>query len=306
MRSVFLAMSQSLWLREQAPKFKFVRRTVARFMPGETLDDALRAACELNQRSVGVVLTHLGENVTDREEAANVATHYLDALDQIRARGLTAEVSVKLTQLGLDLDRGLAYSNLEKIVAHAGTQSIVWIDMESSQYTDVTLDHARQARKAHPNVGVCVQAYLRRTKEDLASLIPLGMAVRLVKGAYQEPARIAFSRKTEVDANYFALAEMLLSDQARELRVRAALATHDGELIRKITEQIRSKGFGKDAAEFQMLYGIRMGEQLRLAGEGWRVRSLISYGRYWYPWFMRRIAERPANAWFALRNLVTS
>lgn len=306
MRSVFLVCSQSQWLRERATRYRFVRRAVSRFMPGETAEDALASARLLKQRSIGTVFTYLGENVTDPVEAERVTDHYLDVLDRIRSLGLDTEVAVKLTQLGLDLNPVLCYQNLTKIMERAGAASVVWIDMESSQYVDATLDLFRRARLAHPNVGVCLQAYLYRTAADLASLIPLGSAIRLVKGAYKEPSHIAFPHKKQVDENFFNLAVQMLSDEARTAGVRAAIATHDLKLIQRIISYAQSRKLGKDNFEFQMLYGIQRQEQLRLAHEGWKTIVLVAYGSYWFPWYMRRLAERPANVWFVLRNLLAT
>ncbi len=227
-------------------------------------------------------------------------------LDRIRSQGLRTEVSVKLTQLGLDLNPELCYKNLARIIEHAGTRSVVWIDMEASNYVDATLTLYRRAKLVYPNVGVCLQAYLFRTTQDLASLVPLGAAIRLVKGAYNEPPEVAFPRKKDVDENYFTLAKQLLGDEARARGVRAAMATHDQKLIRRITEFAASRGLSKDCLEFQMLYGIQRAEQRRLAQEGWNSIVLVAYGSFWFPWFMRRLAERPANAVFVIRNLLAT
>ena len=272
-------------------------------MPGESVSDALAAAVALRTDSIGSVFTRLGENVTDAAEAAEVTEHYVEVLERIRAMGLGTEVSVKLTQLGLDLDPELCYVNVEKIVKNAGAKSVVWIDMEASNYVDATLELYRRARKVYPNVGICLQAYLHRTADDLASLVPMGAAIRLVKGAYLEPPSVAIPRKSDVDAAFFALAQKMLTDDARAAGVRAAFATHDRKLIRQITEYAQSRGLAKSCLEFQMLYGIQTEEQRRLAREGWKSVVLVAYGSYWFPWYMRRLAERPANAWFVLRNL---
>ncbi len=304
LRSVLLAGSQSQWLRERAPRLPFVRRGVARFMPGETVDDALGAARTLREQGIATVFTQLGENVTDSTEAHRVAEDYVDVLSRIRILGLPTEVSVKLTQLGLDLDPELCSANLDRIVQCAGADSTVWIDMEASNYVDATLDAFRRARSRYPNVGVCLQAYLYRTANDLESLLPLGPAIRLVKGAYSEPPDIAFPRKKDVDENYFRLASAMLDKPAQESGLRAAIATHDLTLIRRIQQLAASRGLDKDAFEFQMLFGIQRDEQLRLAHQGWRSTVLVAYGNYWYPWFMRRLAERPANVWFVIRNIV--
>ena len=212
---------------------------------------------------------------------------------------------MKLTQLGLDLDRGiLLRESREADRAHSPrAKKRLWIDMEQSPYVDVTLELYRRARSQYPNVGVCVQAYLYRTEKDLESLIAMGAAVRLVKGAYNEPSEIAYPKKSDVDENYFRLAQMLLSPEARRRGVRAALATHDVKLIARISEWAAAQGIAKDQIEFAMLYGIQRGEQLRLAREGYRCSVLVSYGSFWFPWFVRRLAERPANLLFLARNL---
>lgn len=306
MRRSLLKASQSQWLREHAPRYGFMRRTVTRFMPGENVEDALAAAQTLASNGIGTVLTHLGENITDRAEAQEVTKHYLDVLDRIRAANLPAEVSVKLTQLGLDLDNEFCYSNLVALIEHTPAEKTLWIDIEQSPYVDVTLQLYRRARKAYANVGVCVQAYLFRTEKDLDALISIGASVRLVKGAYNEPAEIAFPLKRDVDENYLHLAQRLLSPESRKMRVRAAMATHDRALIKKIVEWSASQGIAKTNLEFQMLYGIQRAEQIRLAREGYRCNVLISYGSFWFPWFMRRLAERPANVLFLARNFFSS
>jgi proline dehydrogenase len=302
-RSILLAAAQSKWLRERATRYHFVRRTVSRFMPGEELEDAVAAARDFQSHNMATIFTHLGENVSTAGEVDKIAQHYLVLLDLIQALQLPSEISVKLTQLGLDLDSEICYANLQKLIERACVTSTVWIDMEASPYVDATLRLYRRARTAYPNVGVCLQAYLYRTADDLAELMPLGPAIRLVKGAYREPASIAFPRKRDVDENFFGLAKILLSEQARRADLRAAIATHDVNLIRRIQELATSIGLAKGSFEFEMLYGIQRAEQFRLAREGWRSTVLIAYGSYWFPWFMRRLAERPANVGFFLRNL---
>jgi len=303
MRNAFLKASESAWLREHATRYRFVRRSVERFLPGESLDDALGAARRLNESGILAVLTHLGENVRGRAEAEEVAREYVTALERIRAAGLSAEISVKLTQLGLDLGAEFCRENLMRMVENSSVERTVWIDMEHSPYVDVTLSIYGRVHEAHRNTGVCLQAYLFRTEKDLASLIPLGASVRLVKGAYNEPPEIAFAEKKDVDENFLRLAKMLLGAEARAAGVRAALATHDIRLIREISEWASSEGIPKQEVEFQMLYGIQRAEQSRLAREGYRCGVLVSYGAYWFPWFMRRLAERPANALFVARNM---
>jgi proline dehydrogenase len=300
-RGVLLAGSESRWLREHATRWRFVRGAVSRFMPGETVEAALDATRSLG---VGTVLTQLGENVRDLEQARDVTRHYLDVLERVHRGGLDVEVSIKLTQLGLDLSREECEKNILALIERARALSNwIWIDMEGTAYTDVTLDIARRARAANPNVGVCVQAYLYRTAADIQSLIALGSGIRLVKGAYREPADKAFPKKSDVDENYFRLTEQLLSAEARAKGVRAIFGTHDPILIRRIEELARSSNLPPETLEFQMLYGIRRQEQERIAKAGYRFRVLISYGDAWFPWYMRRLAERPANVLFVLRNL---
>jgi proline dehydrogenase len=306
MRSILLAASQNRWLRDHASHYKFVRRSVARFMPGETLDDALIAAETLRTKRIGTVFTHLGENISDRSEAQQVTNHYLEVLERIWQKELQTEISVKLTQLGLDLSPELCFGNLRTIIARAPKDSTVWVDMEASNYVDVTLDLYRRALGEFPNVGVCLQAYLYRTKDDLAKLQPLRPSIRLVKGAYNELPEIAFPHKPDVDENYFALGKEMLRAKKEKLCPRAAFGTHDISMIRRLSEHATKEGFSKADFEVQMLYGIQRAEQERLASEGCTSVVLVGYGTFWYPWFVRRLAERPANLWFVLRNVFVS
>jgi len=306
MRSLLLAASQNRWLREHATHYSFVRGTVSRFMPGETLEDALGAAETLRNKKIGTVFTHLGENIQDRSEAQQVTEHYREVLERIRESGVQAEISVKLTQLGLDLSPDLCFEHLKAIIERAPRDSIVWVDMEASNYVDATLDLYRRALAAHSNVGVCLQAYLHRTKDDLEKLLPLRPSIRLVKGAYNEPPEIAFSRKRDVDENYFKLGKQMLRAKKENSCLRAAFGTHDVALIRRLADFASAEGFAKKDFEVQMLYGIQRAEQERLASEGCTSIVLVAYGSYWYPWFVRRLAERPANLWFMVRNVFAS
>src|ERR1700730_8309560 len=303
MRSLLLAAAQNQWLREHATRYWFVRGTVTRFMPGESLDAALAAAETLRRKKIGTVFTHLGENVKDSAEAQQVTEHYLEVLKRIRENGLPAEISVKLTQLGLDLSPDLCFEHLNAIVESAPKDSTVWVDMEASNYVDATLDLYRRALTAHPNVGLCLQAYLHRTKDDLARLLPLRPSIRLVKGAYNEPPEIAFSRKQDVDENYFELGRQMLRAKKENHIVRATFGTHDVALMRQLAGFASAEGFGKKDFEVQMLYGIQRAEQERLASEGCTSIVLVAYGRDWYPWVVRRLAEGPANLWFMVRNV---
>jgi len=303
-RSVLLAGSQSRWLRERAVRYGFVKRAVSRFMPGEDLASALAAARVLRGNGMGSVLTYLGENVQTLQEAQQVTRHYLDVLARNKEMALDGEVSVKLTQLGLDLDPAACEAGLTSLLEQARRDGTwIWIDMESTAYTDATLDMYRRAKARFPNVGVCVQAYLHRTARDLDGLIPLGGGLRLVKGAYREPPEKAFPKKSDVDANYLVLAQRLLGKEARQAGVRVIFGTHDSAMIRSVQEAAQAAGLQPAQVEFQMLYGIRREEQERLAALGHTFRVLISYGDAWFPWYMRRLAERPANILFVLKNL---
>jgi proline dehydrogenase len=305
LRGAFLAASDNTWLRAQAQRRGFVRRAVARFMPGETLDDALAAAKTLAAIRLGTILTHLGENVRDAGEARVIADHYLEVVRRVRDSGLDAEVSVKLTQLGLDVGTAVAIENLGRIVECARTlPGRLWIDMESSGYVDRTFEVLRAVRERHPRVGVCVQAYLHRTAADLETLVATGTPVRVVKGAYREPASVAMTRKADVDENFFRLCVRLLADDARRQGAWLTSGTHDPGLVARITAHADAAGVPRDAYEFAMLYGIQRSEQARLAASGYRCRILVSYGSFWFPWYMRRLAERPANVLFVLRGVL--
>ena len=303
-RNMLLAGSTNPWLRERATKTGFVRKSVSRFMPGEQIEDALRAAAELKPQGITTILTKLGENLTHIEEAEEVTQHYLDVLDRVAAAGLDAHISIKPTQLGLDLDRALCERNLDRLLERAEARNnVVWIDMESSPYVDRTIALYRHARARTSRVGIALQAYLYRTEKDVESLIPLGAAIRVVKGAYLEPPDVAFPKKSDVDANYFKLCTRLLSPDARKPGSLLHIATHDIPLADRLAAHIAERGVPSSAYEFAMLYGIQRGQQARLAREGRRLRVLISYGEYWFPWYMRRLAERPANMWFVVRTM---
>jgi proline dehydrogenase len=302
-RRLLLAASRSAWLARQLRQRAFLRRAVRRFLPGEEPAAALAAAAELAQAGLGAVLTQLGEQVATEAEARAVRDHYLELLDRVRERALGAELSVKLTQLGLDRDRAACARDVAALARHAARAgSFLWIDMEESRYVDATLALVREVLAAGPRVGVCLQAYLRRTPADVAALLPLGPAIRLVKGAYSEPAAVAWPRKRDVDRAYAELAAQLLEHAPQG--VRAVFGTHDLDLITRIQAQAAALAVAPGAYEVHMLYGIRASEQRALARAGCRVRVLISYGSAWFPWYMRRLAERPANVWFVLRNLV--
>lgn len=304
MRRVFLWAARNRWLKEHLPGLPFMQRAVRRFMPGETMGSALEAAAPLQAAGIATMYTRLGENLASLSEADEVSDHYVALLDAIKARGITGEVSVKPTQLGLDHDEDATLAHLVRIAEHAAaTGSYLWIDMEASAYVESTMRLYERLRAVAPNTGICLQAYLKRTAADVARLMPLDPAIRLVKGAYDEPAAIAYRDKRRVDSNFVGLAVRFLLD-GRGRPIRLGLGTHDVELIEQIAEGVAPAGVGHDAFEVEMLYGIRTGEQYRLAKAGYRVSTLIAYGEHWYPWYMRRLAERPANVTFAIRSLL--
>ena len=304
MRKVLLASSTNAWLRERATKAAFVRRSVRRFWPGDRVEDALAAARELQPQGITTILTALGENLTKAEEAEAVTQHYLEVFDKVAAAGLDAHVSVKPTQLGLDLDRAMCERNLDRLLERADQRNnFLWIDMEYSRYVDPTLELFRRARAKSPRIGIALQAYLYRTANDVESLIPLGPAVRIVKGAYLEPTEIAYPKKSDVDENFYKLCVRLMSPEAQRAGALLHIATHDVSLAERLDTYTRDHQVPPSAFEFAMLYGIGVNQQKRLAAEGKRLRVLISYGEYWFPWYMRRLAERPANVWFVVKNL---
>ena len=299
LRKGLLWASENRTLREHLPNFRFVRATVDRFMPGESAEDALAAAQrQFDTDAIPVTFTRLGENVQELSQAADAAGDYLRMLDRIEELGLDAEISLKLTQLGFDLDPDVTATHLSRLVDRsAALGRTCWIDMESTHYVAATVDLYERELKRSPHVGLCLQAYLHRTYDDIQRLLPAEPSIRLVKGAYREPKEVAFQSKASIDESYLRLASHLVKGGAR----RIALGSHDTDLIARIATALG----GHDGFEVAMLYGIRTDEQRRLHAEGYRVRTLISYGPSWYPWFMRRIAEKPVeNTLLALRNLV--
>jgi proline dehydrogenase len=303
-RQFFLWAARNRWLKERLPKMRFMRRAVRRFMPGETLADALGAAIPLQAAGIRTIYTRLGENLENLAAADEVADHYVAAIDQIVAAGIDGEISVKPTQLGLDHDTDACLAHLVRIAEHAAAAgSYTWIDMEGSAYCEATIALYERLRAVQPRTGICLQAYLRRTASDIERLRPLDPAIRLVKGAYDEPASIAYTNRRSVDANFLGLAVRFLLD-GRGRPIRLGLGTHDVNLIEQIADQVAAAGIGRDGFEVEMLFGIREDQQYRLAAAGYRVQALIAYGEHWYPWYMRRLAERPANVVFAVRQLM--
>ena len=279
------------------------RRFVRRFVAGERAEDTLQVIARLNAQGLLCAVTYLGENVATPVDAAHAARAYVELLDEIERRSLSAVPSLKLTHLGLDLGEAVCRANLEAVLARGRASStLVWIDMESSAYTDRTLDLYARVRPSFPNAACVVQAYLRRTAKDVERLIELGATVRLCKGAYREPPELAFPDKHEVDANYARLMDRLFAADAQARGVYVGFATHDERLIARARDTARAKGIARERFEIQMLYGIRSDLHARIAADGLRLRVLVPYGEDWYGYFMRRLAERPANLVFFLRH----
>ena len=304
MRSVFLWASTNVWLRETATKKAFVRRSVSKFMPGETIEDAIAAAKVLKPSGITTILTRLGENITRLEEADDVAAHYVRVIDLIKSAGLDAQVSVKPTQLGFDQDVEICFAHLAKLNDYAQAAGVfLWLDMESSKYVDGTIALYKRLRERTPKIGIAIQAYLHRTEKDLEPLVAIGSAIRMVKGAYLEPADVAMPKKSDVDENYFKLAARLLQPDANKPGALLHIATHDIGLQQRLQQVIAERKVPQDRYEFAMLFGIQTARQHELAKAGVRTRCLISYGEYWFPWYMRRLGERPANVGFVIKNM---
>jgi proline dehydrogenase len=301
-RSALLRASRSQWLARQMSQRAFARRAVKRFMPGEALDDALDAAAAMRTNGIGTIITRLGETLTGASNARDVTDHYLAALDAIAARALPTQLSVKPTQLGLDASVDECVRQIGTIAARSQELgAVLWIDMEDSSYVERTLQVYEQLKGKYDAVGLCLQSYLRRTPADLERLSPVKPAIRLVKGAYAEPAEVAYPAKRDVDAGYLSLAERLLALAATG-QAFPVFGTHDMEIVRRLVADAAKGGVAPGAFEVHMLYGIRSAEQRALAAAGQSVRCLISYGNNWFPWYMRRLAERPANVWFVVRS----
>jgi proline dehydrogenase len=304
-RKAFLAASRNKWLAERFMRRPFARRAVRKFMPGEELGDALGAARALVPDRIGTIVTRLGETLTGESQADAVRDHYLGAFDEIKRQGLPTVVSVKPTQLGLDHSIDACREHLDALARKAvDTGSQLWVDMEDSSYVDRTLDLYRELKTKYAPIGIAIQAYLRRTPQDINNLLDVNPMIRLVKGAYLEPPEVAFPSKRDVDQQFASQGERLL-EAARDGRAHPIFGTHDMTLVRHLIARATATRVTQQQYEVHMLYGIRASEQRALAAEGQTVRCLISYGSQWFPWYMRRLAERPANVWFVLRTAFT-
>ena len=299
MRAFFLLLSRLKRLRRWTETSTVARRAASRFVAGDTLAEALAAARRINGEGIALTLDHLGENVTSLSEAEASRDVYLRALGEIAQNHIDGNVSIKLTQFGMDISAEACRANVGELVSRAKERNgFVRIDMESSAYTERTLQLVEDLHAQHAAVGTVIQAYLRRSEKDVEMLCGRGIRVRLCKGAYLEPAEVAFQDKSEVDRNFLRLMKMLLSTGTYP-----AIATHDEKIIEQTKSFARSGNIAPKSFEFQMLYGIRRDLQRRLVAEGYRLRLYVPFGKAWYPYFMRRLAERPANVVFLARNL---
>jgi len=305
LRAFFISLSESHWLRNVAERSPIGQKFSSRFVAGTQVEDVLRTTRTVNQAGLSVSIDNLGENVTNADEAKASAQLYHQLLDDIAAQKLNANISLKLTHMGLDVDQKLARDQVTSLVAKAAAMSprnFVRVDMEGSPYTQRTLDFVHELHRVPGNegcVGAVIQSYMRRSEGDVEKLLSEGIRIRLCKGAYKEPAEIAFQPKSEVDANYVRLMKVLMKS-----KVYHGLATHDENIINQAKAFATKERISRDAFEFQMLYGIRRDLQQSLAQDGWRMRVYIPFGTEWYPYLMRRLAERPANALFIAKNLL--
>ncbi len=301
-RSALIYLSRQEGLKEFAARFSLFKKLTTRFIAGETTEEAVAAIRDINARGCSASFDHLNESVTSAAETEAEVHEYLDVLARIDDSGIDSNVSIKLTQFGLEIDPELAYRNARSIIEEAVRRgNFVRIDMEGSNVTQVTLEVFRRLRSEFGlnDVGIVVQSYLCRTMDDAQELLKIPARIRLCKGAYDEPPEVAFPDKKDVDDNYVEVMQLLLRSGMYH-----GIATHDPKMIDATIEFAQREGIGKDAFEFQMLYGIRRDLQEQLARDGYRMRVYVPYGKHWYPYFMRRLAERPANIWFVLKNFL--
>jgi proline dehydrogenase len=301
-RSALIYLSRQEGLKEFAAKFGLFKKLTTRFIAGETIDEAVAAIRDLNTHGCSASFDHLNESVGSVAETEGEVREYLDVLARIQETGIDSNVSIKLSQFGLEIDPELAYRNARRIVAEAARRGIfVRVDMEGSNVTQATIDLFKKLRTEFGlnDVGIVVQSYLYRTMDDVRNLLKIPARIRICKGAYNEPPDVAYPEKKDVDDNYVRVMQLLLASG-----VYHGIATHDPKMIEATIDFANREGIGKDAFEFQMLYGIRRDLQDQLARDGYRMRVYVPYGKHWYPYFMRRLAERPANIWFVLKNML--
>jgi proline dehydrogenase len=315
LRPFFIYLSQADWARQLITRWGFARRAASRFIAGEDLDDAIRVVKALNAKNISATLDHLGEHTSNPENAQKATREIIEILERVDREGVRSNVSIKLTQIGLAVDENLCADNLNRILATAvDLNTFVRIDMEDSQWVDRTLKLFRlmQDRYSCENIGIVIQSYLYRSVEDVSSLLESGSRIRLCKGAYDEPEKIAYPKKTDVDANFDRIVDQLVSGSITnhtpvlskdgKIPPIPAIATHDEKRVIFTKQHIEKSGYPKQAIEFQMLQGIRRDLQESLAAEGYPVRVYVPFGSEWYPYVTRRLAERPANLWFFLSN----
>ena len=302
-RNTLLGASRNEWLKNHVPKMKFVQKAVKKFMPGTTPDEAIYAAKKLIEHNIPTTFTHLGENTATFDDAEINTRHYLNLLDKIKSEILDIEVSLKLTNIGFDLSFENTIDFFSKITEKAKIlNNNVFIDIEDSSYVDKTIEFYKKIKENYDNIGLCLQAYLYRTLDDIKDMIDIHPWIRLVKGAYKEPESIAFKKMEDVNNNYILISNYLLKNAVAK-NIRTAFATHDLQIQEQVKIEAQKLNLEKNKVEFQMLFGIKTAEQQRLTSEGYKVRTLISYGEQWYSWYMRRLAERPANIGFVLKNI---
>jgi proline dehydrogenase len=300
-RSALIYLSQHEGLKDFATRFKTFKKVTTRFVAGENIDEAVEAIRKINTAGCSASFDHLNESVTSPEETKAEVEEYLHILEQIDATGINSNVSIKLSQFGLEIDPELAYRNARTVVEDAARRgNFVRIDMEGSAVTQITIDIFKRLRAEFGlnDVGIVLQAYLFRTYKDAEGLLKIPTRIRICKGAYSEPPEVAYPEKKDTDENYVRVMKLLLSSG-----VYHGIATHDPKMIDATVKFAQQEGIGKDAFEFQMLYGVRRDLQTHLARDGYNMRVYVPYGKHWYPYFMRRLAERPANIWFVTKNL---
>jgi len=303
LRHTLLWCSENKNLQNKVPKMKFVQKALKKFMPGEELADAITASKEFVSMGIPTVLTHLGEELKDLSEADDVTNHYLSIIDKIADEKLDIEISIKLTQLGFNLSEEKTFENFDKICERAEKlNNIVWIDMEGSRCTRKTINFYKKIKAKRKNTGICLQSYLFSSHQDLNDLLEVTPNVRLVKGAYNEPHDIALKDKFRVDENFLDLSRKMLIESNKNGN-RMVFGTHDLKLVKAIKKEADLLNYPINNLEFHMLYGIKINAQKQLVKDGNKVRILISYGKSWYPWYMRRLAERPANVMFVMKNI---
>src|SRR5215210_1989426 len=301
-RNALLFLSRHEGLKDFATRFRPFKKLTTRFVAGEDIEEAVAAIREINARGCTASFDHLNESVASAAETEAEVREYLSILARIDETGIRSNVSIKLTQFGLQIDPELAYKNARTVVAEAARRgNFVRVDMEQSSVTQVTIDIFKRLRAEFGlnDVGIVLQSYLRRTYDDAEELLKIPARIRICKGAYNEPLEVAFPDKKDVDDNYIRVMKLLLSSGTYH-----GIATHDPQMINATIRHARDQGIGKEAFEFQMLYGIRRDLQEKLARDGYNMRVYVPYGKHWYPYFMRRLAERPANIWFVMKNML--